>query len=81
MRTLAAIQNNLGNYISFTTFLVVLYDILGDFCSSFMKTLVVILNNLGHGISFRTSLVVVYDILRDFWSSFMTFWEIFGPRL
>ena len=62
MTTLLVIQNSLGHYISFRTFLVLVYDILGDFFwSSFMAILVVIQNNLGHCISFRT-----------FWSSFMT---------
>ena len=62
----------LGNYIKFGRFLVVVYDIFGDFWSSLMTTLVAIQNNLGHYISFRTFLVQVYDILGDFWSSFLT---------
>ena len=68
MTTLVVILNNLGHCISFRTFLVLVYDILGDFWSSFMTILVVIQNNLGHCISFRTFFVVVYDILGDFWS-------------
>ena len=66
MTTLVVIQNNLGHCISLRTFLVVVYDILGDFWSSFMTTLVVFQNNLGHCISFRTFLAVVYDILGGF---------------
>ena len=75
------IQNHLGHCISSRTFLVLVYDILGDFRSSFMTTLVVKQNNVSNCISFRTFLVLVYDILGDFLSSFMTFWKIFGPRL
>ena len=81
MTTLVAIQNNLGHYISFRSFLVLVYDILGDLWSSFLTTLVVIQNNVVHCISFGTLLVVVYNILGEFWCSFMTFWEIFGARL
>ena len=66
MTTLVVIQNNLGHFLSFRTFLVFGYDILGDFLSSFMKTLVAIQNNVGHYISIRTFLVLVYDILGDF---------------
>ena len=76
MTILMVVQNNLGHYISFRTFLVIVYDILGDFWFSLVTTFVVIQNNLGHCISFKTFLVVVYDILADFASTFMTFCQI-----
>ena len=63
MKILVVIQNNLLHYISLRTFLVLVYDILGDFLYSLMTTLVVIQNNVDHCISFRTLLVLVYDIL------------------
>ena len=56
--------------MSFMTVMVLVYDILEDFWSSFLTTLVDIEKNLFLCISFRTFLL-----------SFMTFWEIFGPRL
>ena len=71
MTTLVIIQNNLGRCISFRTFLFLVYDILGDFWSSFMTTLVAMKYNVCHCTSCRRSLVVVYDIMGDCRSLFM----------
>ena len=80
---MALIYDNIGSYpksftkiyISFRTLLVVVYDMLGDFWSSFMTTLVVIQNNLGHCISFRRFWVVAYDI---FWRFLVLVYDNIG---